>query len=56
MCNSGLAKSAVEDVVDLTEDPTVVPSDGGSMVASNTWLSTPLYTLHVDKKQGNSFT
>ena len=26
-------------------------SDRGCTVASSTWLSTPVYTLHVDKKQ-----
>ena len=49
-CNYGLAKTVIEHVVDLTEDPTVVSSADGSAVASNTWLSTPLYTLQVDKK------
>ena len=51
VCNCGLAKSVVEHVLHLTEDPTVVSSDEGSTVASDTWPSTPLYTLHVDKKQ-----
>ena len=51
VCICGLAKPVVEHFVDLTGDPTVVSSDRGSMVASNTWLSTPLYTLHLDKKQ-----
>ena len=50
-CNCGLAKPAVEHVVDLTEDPTVMSSADGSAVASNTWVSTPLYSLHVDKKR-----
>ena len=51
MCNCGLAKTVVEDVVDLTDDPTAVSSANGSAVVSNTWVSTPLYTLHIDKKQ-----
>ena len=51
VCNCGLAKPAVEHVVDLTEDPTVVSSANGSAVASNTWVSTPLCSLHVDKKR-----
>ena len=37
--------------VDLTEDSAVSSSDEGSTITSNTWLSTPLYTLHADKKQ-----
>ena len=55
LCNCGLAKPAVEHIVDLTEDTTVVSSADGSAGASSTWVSTPLYSLHVDKKQENSF-
>ena len=51
VCNCGLAKTTVEHVIDLTEDPTVVSSADGSAVANNTWVSTPLYTLHIDKKR-----
>ena len=51
VCNCGIAKPAVEYVVDRTEDSAVVSSDESSAIASNTWLSTPLYTLHADKKQ-----
>ena len=50
-CNCNLSEPAVEDVVDLTEDPTVVSSADGSAVVSNTWVSTPLYSLHMDKKR-----
>ena len=50
LCNCGLANPAVEHV-DLTEDTTVVSSADSSAVASSTWVSTPLYSLHVDKKQ-----
>ena len=51
VCNRGLAKTGVEHVVDLTDDPTAMSSADGSVVVSNTWVSTPLYTLHIDKKQ-----
>ena len=51
VCNRGIAEPVVEHVVDLTEDSAIVSSDKSSTTASNTWLSTPLYTLHVDKKQ-----
>ena len=51
MCNCNLSEPAVEDVVDLTKDPAVVSSADDSAVSSNTWVSTPLYSLHVDKKQ-----
>ena len=51
VCNCGLAKTTVEHVIDLTEDPTVVSSANGSAVANNTWVSTPLYTLQIDKKR-----
>ena len=51
VCNCGIAKPAVEHIIDLTEDSAVVSSDESSTTTSNTWLSTPLYTLHVDKKQ-----
>ena len=49
--NCGLAKPVVEHVVDLTDDPTALSSADGSAVVSNTWVSTPLYTLHIDKKR-----
>ena len=51
VCNCGIAKPVVEHVVDLTEDSTVVSSDKSTTTGGNTWLSTPLYSLHVDKKQ-----
>ena len=51
MCNCGLTKTIVEYVVDLTDDPTALSSADGSAVVSNTWVSTPLYTLHIDKKR-----
>ena len=51
VCNCGLAKTVVEHVIDLTDDPTAVPSADGSAVVRNTWVSTPLYTLHIDKKR-----
>ena len=51
MCNCNLSEPAVEDVVDLTEDPTVISSADGSAVVSNTWVSTPLYSLPIDKKR-----
>ena len=50
VCNCGLTKTVVEHVVDLTDDPTALSSADGSAVVSNTWVSTPLYTLHIDKK------
>jgi hypothetical protein len=46
VCNCSLAKT----VVDLTGDPSLSSADG-SAVASSTWVSTPLYNLHVDKKR-----
>ena len=49
MCNCSLSEPAVEHV-DLTEDPTLASSADGSAVASSTWVSTPLYSLHIDKK------
>ena len=55
VCNCGIAKPVVENV-DLTEDTTVVSSDESSTTVSNNWLSTLLYTLHVDKKCENSST
>ena len=51
VCSCGKAKPAVEHIVDLIDDSAVVSSDNSSTTANNTWLSTPLYTLHVDKKQ-----
>ena len=51
LCNCGLAKPAVEHVVDLTEDTTVMSSANGSAVASSTWVSIPLYSLHIDKQE-----
>ena len=51
VCNCGLAKTVVEHVIDLTDDPTAVSSANGFAVVRNTWVSTPLYTLHIDKKQ-----
>ena len=51
VCSCGLTKTIVEHVVDLTDDPTALSSADGSAVVSNTWVSTPLYTLHIDKKQ-----
>ena len=51
MCNCGVAKTVVEHIVDLTDDPTAVSSADGFAVVSSTWVSTPLYTLHIDKKQ-----
>ena len=51
VCNCGLAKPVVEYVIDLTKESTVVSPDKDSTAASNTWLSTPLYTLHADKKE-----
>ena len=50
VCNCGIAKPVVENIVDLTEDTTVVSSDESSTTVSNNWLSTSLYTLHEDKK------
>ena len=50
VCNCGLTKTVFEHVVDLTDDPTALSSADGSAVVSNTWVSTPLYTLHLDKK------
>ena len=50
VCNCGIAKPVVENV-DLTKDTTVVSSDESSTIVINNWLSTPLYTLHVDKKR-----
>ena len=54
VCNCGLVKTVVDHIiVDLTDDPTAVSSANGSAVVSvsNTWVSTPLYTLHIDNKQ-----
>ena len=51
MCSCNLSEPAVKDVVELTEDTTVVSSADGSAVVSNTWVSTPLYSLHIDKKR-----
>ena len=51
VCNCCLAKPVVDYVVDLTEESTVASSDEESMALNNTWLSTPLYTLHADKKE-----
>ena len=51
VCNCSIAKPVVESI-DLTGDTTVVSSDESSTTVSNNWLSTPLYTLHVDKKRG----
>ena len=51
VCNCCIARPVVEHIIDLTEDSTVVSSDESSTTVSNNWLSTPLYTLHVDKKQ-----
>ena len=45
VCNCGLAKT----VVDLTDNPTAVSSAFSRWFCS--WVSTPLYTLHIDKKQ-----
>ena len=50
ICNCGIARH-VEHIVDLTEDSAVVSLDESSTAVSNNWLSTQLYTLHVDKKQ-----